>query len=68
MAQIKERCENCRFWERVCNDGGNEYGICHRMPPIAVSSDNGISTEWPETEASSFCGEWQLDLKFPSDR
>lgn len=48
---MKERCDNCRFYE-----GGTEKGACQRYPPRPGGHD-----EWPVVSAKEWCGEWQMD-------
>lgn len=35
MSERTERCENCRFWERLVD---NLYGFCRRLPPRVSES------------------------------
>jgi hypothetical protein len=57
-------CWNCRFWRRAGRDGpGPDWGQCKRMPPVLpeIEDDKMVHVGiWPSTEASDWCGEWQL--------
>lgn len=48
-------CTNCAFY-RV--EPGEEYGRCHRYPPVMVVEE-GYSFDFPTVNDDDFCGEFQ---------
>lgn len=59
-----ERCDSCRYWERVEDDPGE--GECHRRAPAFMlcqlpgESPEGFGRHgvWPLTWPDEWCGEW----------
>lgn len=69
MAERKERCETCRFWN-IDEAGDNRDGVvtggCHRYPPKPFRSpDSDLidfaadSFSFPIVHAIDWCGEWR---------
>ena len=65
-------CGSCKWWSSynidkeiyVIEDGraymdGGTSGTCHRFPPTIVNGES-VFGEFPNTESSMGCGEWQL--------
>ena len=57
---MNQTCKTCRWWE----PGGDEFasGWCHRYPPVPVAwveEHADFSSDFPSTNPSDFCGEWQ---------
>jgi hypothetical protein len=59
-------CSTCRFWDEARDDrGGSGTGRCRRHAPISqlvlVNDQNDPTkyADWPETEHSDWCGDWQ---------
>lgn len=52
-----ERCDRCRFWDRL-EDDEDDTGLCRRYPP-GIAGERGRNAEWPETLGDDFCGEYQ---------
>lgn len=50
------KCATCAFY-RV--EPGEDYGRCHRYPPIMLISGNQIDFDFPSVNDEDFCGEWQ---------
>jgi len=66
------KCKNCKFWELgygLTKEEREEenikeepnYGHCRRYAPKPRSSktDDWFSCDWPETQGSDWCGEFQ---------
>jgi len=51
------KCVDCLFWDRTA-DAQADRGICRRFAPH--SSQNQITTFWPQTQKDDCCGEGQL--------
>ena len=66
-----ERCDGCKFWERVSDDAEN--GECHRYPPVLLpmtleqcghgeaGDDRFVewdATRYPQTPEEEWCGEF----------
>lgn len=51
-----ERCDRCRYWERL-EDDLEDIGACHRYPPV-IQGERGFNAEFPEVLASDYCGEY----------
>ncbi len=49
--EVKERCENCRFWGE-----GSPWGYCQRRAPCR--DDLGRS-HFPMVNQYQWCGEWE---------
>lgn len=61
MAEIKQACGNCRFWEKD-EDSETGQGHCRRYPPV-VQPMEGVTypnSEWPHTNTEEWCGEWSM--------
>jgi hypothetical protein len=61
MADRKERCETCKWWE---HKPGWDGGRCHRNAPfVPWPSPQGVDitsmTIWPCVDADDWCGEWK---------
>lgn len=63
MAERKEKCETCRFWDE---DGDDADGICRRYAPRPEMNERGQDGDawetypaWPLTVSTDWCGEWQ---------
>lgn len=71
---MKEKCENCRFWDYESKDGyvgeENNFSHCRRYPPqsdlrivLKTLDDDAYecSMDWdfPDTEDWMWCGEYQ---------
>jgi hypothetical protein len=52
----KQRCGNCRFWNKQVDRP--IAGYCQRFPPTMIDADY---QEWPETGSEVWCGEWQAE-------
>ena len=57
-------CSTCRFWAetdwRYDDDGmkvAPTHGECRHKSPVVVSRPNGVSTRFPNTNASCGCGD-----------
>ena len=50
-------CNICQFYEPEDED----FGLCHRYPPIYDSRQSEQCTNFPVTEKFQTCGEWRLD-------
>ena len=50
------RCERCCFWDRVC--GGQEWGMCHRLPASEFDEDED-AVLWPQLLETAWCGEFR---------
>lgn len=78
MNNLKDRCENCKFWRQSefstdAADFDFDVGICVRFPPI-ISMEEGLEYEieegtfgkealFPTTKSNVWCGEHQPSLK-----
>ena len=54
-------CEECKFWDTAVKMAGDDQdltGLCRRHAPVPITSRNGAG-EWPFTEDSDWCGEYQ---------
>lgn len=54
-------CSNCKFWSTLENKNPGPAwaderpkGLCRRYAPRP-----GLSSTWPKTETSDWCGEWE---------
>lgn len=52
--QENQTCSTCRF-----ADFGSDVNMCRYYPPKDHSTDEGVETHWPDTEADDWCGKWQ---------
>lgn len=58
-------CDSCHWWRSLGgNARGDQFGRCHRNPPILIRSlgetANGLPRaffSWPTTTSEQFCGE-----------
>ena len=55
------KCQNCAFYRPQRDDDGRleEYGRCHRWPPVMVPGDESHDFDFPTVTEEDFCGEWQ---------
>jgi len=63
MAERAERCETCKWWERISSAALTlSPGYCHRQPPkfVIELSEQPI---FPSTMQDNFCGEWTRNSK-----
>ena len=58
---MAENCGNCRFWYA---DGD---GQCRRSPPV-IDFEDGVSSVFPPTSESDWCGEWEISAKADEPR
>jgi len=63
MAEREERCDRCRWWDRMDED---PIGLCRRYaarPAVFVQGSTdpqpGLIAWWPQTEEDDFCGEFR---------
>lgn len=61
------QCGNCVFWRGQYDQARRPLdwehsGHCHAHAPIIYPAQNtdGHKTEWPDTQASHGCGDFQL--------
>ena len=74
--QREQRCENCRFWKPLFDDGSGDTGWCKRNPPSLfmfpdtelVGEEDINSGHWPTTVQYEWCGEWQPAAETPVKR
>lgn len=53
-------CKNCRFWKhKPVKESKDEFGECHRQPPIPIVYDDAVVCVLPSTEWKDFCGEFK---------
>lgn len=58
------QCSNCSYWDAL---DGND-GLCRRMPPMVVLDDEDEwVSKWPETLASNWCGEFEMNARFEAE-
>ncbi len=50
------QCTNCAFYRM---ESGEDYGRCHRNPPIMVPEAEGYSFDFPTVNDEDFYGEFQ---------
>lgn len=59
---IRSTCGMCRFWH-ASNPPIGGGGECRRFPPVPVPEpsfeDCSVYTQFPNTEATDWCGEFQ---------
>lgn len=55
-AEDLEACSNCRFFHM--EDPKEDSGLCRRLPPQIVSTDEGEWTGFPMVMLTDWCGEW----------
>lgn len=55
MSDCVMKCANCAFYRGV---QGEEFGNCHRYPPIWKPMAEGTFSEFPEVDETDFCGEF----------
>lgn len=62
-----QTCYSCTYWDKHSrlHEGGEEYGQCRRRAPLVYryqpqDSDPDVmrDTEWPNTMAYDWCGEY----------
>lgn len=62
MKKPNKTCAACRWWAEYVKPKG--VGTCHARPPQAVLGEYGIQKKadelWPQTEATDFCGGFEL--------
>jgi hypothetical protein len=49
------QCANCAFYRA---ESGEEFGRCHRYPPVWVATPEGNVSDFPSVDDSDFCGEF----------
>jgi len=55
---MKKICENCAYYDQFDHD--NNYGFCHRYPPVPTYEDERIiQSYYSKTIYFSWCGEWK---------
>ena len=69
------QCDRCEWWKPKIDKGTQKGGNCHRKPPailpwlareqgaydpVAVTATQSYESEWPETKANDFCGEFLI--------
>lgn len=54
--EIREECQNCRFWRQFLKPDDTHHGDCRRYPP---SGDEPDQYTFPVTPFAQWCGEWQ---------
>lgn len=64
MSKAKDcvmKCQNCAFYRAQRDEDGRleEYGRCHRYPPVMVPEAEMHSFDFPTVNEEDFCGEWQ---------
>ena len=47
------KCEHCRFWKQ--DKRSSKMGWCRRYAP----RPNGVRHEWPRTENTDWCGDFE---------
>lgn len=59
-AAREERCETCKFWERIPKDRENR-GDCNRNAPSPIDTYSVDSRTMmpPRTLPTRWCGEWK---------
>lgn len=56
---MPEACANCRFWLATHEVQKKYAGNCVRFPPAPLESgETGLSSQWPRTMDSMWCGEY----------
>lgn len=65
MSLLKKECEFCAFWKVISADGYD--GECHRYAPrpmVSSTNEYTVDTDWPQTGADNFCGDfnWRSDV------
>lgn len=71
LAEKKETCKNCRFFEEG-NLNSSDEGTCHRHAPqpvvVFMTDDEFVANLelekvgqvlWPQTFTRNFCGDWE---------
>lgn len=76
MSAESTPCRVCKFWEQHTPAKGDmpAWGFCLRYPPVPVSRsestvhasgresiDVTVATEWAETRANEWCGEFKMN-------
>lgn len=56
----EEVCANCKFF---VVDKEEDYGRCHRYPPVVVPEADLYSFEFPVVNEDDFCGEHKFHLQ-----
>jgi hypothetical protein len=70
LTTLDRVCRTCRYWEYLEEQNGYRVGFCRRYPPqpalgflrsLATKQATDGWEEWepPQTEESSWCGEWR---------
>lgn len=61
-------CNNCKFWRKEAGASGS----CHRYAPKSLGAtwkgekDKLATTaQWPQTQNTDWCGEWQNTIEKP---
>lgn len=49
------QCKNCAYYKA---EQGDEFGRCHRFPPVMVPEDGQYSFDFPTVNEDDFCGEF----------
>lgn len=53
------QCANCAFYRGIeADEAGEEYGRCHRNPPVMVPEGEMYSFDFPTVNETDFCGEF----------
>jgi hypothetical protein len=56
----EEVCANCRYHVL---DKEEDFGRCHRYPPIMVPEGDQYSFEYPAVNPDDWCGEHKFQLQ-----
>jgi hypothetical protein len=49
------QCSNCAYYRA---EQGEEYGKCHRYPPVWITSSESFSFDFPAVDDTDYCGEF----------
>jgi hypothetical protein len=65
MSKRQERCETCRFGEKVIAKEPDSPIRCRRYPPTLLpdrsedAREGSLADGWPWVENTDWCGEWK---------
>ena len=58
---ILKACGTCKFFRLI--DKGAGEGKCRRFPPCLMPTSGGGPNEFPVTDTSDWCGEWEWNVR-----
>ena len=56
------KCQNCRFWQSLRNEGQAALGECRRYAPKVYFETQRIGF-FPAVKPDGWCGDWQIATK-----